>query len=233
MAKFRTNTAPKYELKHRLTGAAIMILSAVLVIPIFLSEPNIPANVNEETGLIMEEDNTFKSKIKPINLKLLKALKLSNAETELLDEKPALLKIDEIKSNEEEPKNQNVVEKKVEKKEEKAEEKIILTSTENEQPKSKKKEQPKKQIDLVKEETVKDGWTVRVGTFSKNENVKLISNLLNGNGFNTNHTPVTTTLGKATRVWVGPYSTKETAEKVSIQLKSLTGEKGYVTKQAP
>ena len=62
--------------------------------------------------------------------------------------------------------------------------------------------------------------------------VETISELLDSSGFTTRHTEVETTLGKATRVWLGPYADKETAEKVSTRLKTLTGEKGYVTKQA-
>jgi cell division septation protein DedD len=231
MAKFSTNTVPIYALKHRLAGAAIMILSAVFIIPIFLTESNIQTNIDEGAGLILEEDNTFKSKIEPINLKSLQVSELSSTELDSPAEKPALIKIEETKKTEEQPENENIVEKKVKEKKDKDKEKIVLTSVEDEQPKS-VEEEPKKQSDIVKEEVVKDGWTVRVGTFSKNENVKLISDLLNDNGFNTKHTPVTTTLGKATRVWLGPYSTKETAEKISIRLKFLTGEKGYVTKQA-
>ena len=76
------------------------------------------------------------------------------------------------------------------------------------------------------------GWTVRVGTFVKKENVSSVSALLDNNGFSTNHTEVETTLGKATRVWLGPYADKETAEKVSTRLKSITGEKGYVATQS-
>lgn len=232
MAEFRTNTGSKYELKHRLIGAAIMILSAVLIIPFFLTEPNIQANVDEEVRLILEEDNTFKSKVAPITLKALKAAKLSEKEKESSNEKPALVKIDKTKKIDKEPIKKEVVEEKSEKKKEKTKGKIILTSVENASPKAEKKEQSKEPVDVVKEEVVKDGWTVRVGTFSKNENVESITNLLNANGFDTNLTPVTTTLGKATRVWLGPYSTKDIAKKTSVRLKSLTGEKGYVTKQA-
>ncbi len=76
------------------------------------------------------------------------------------------------------------------------------------------------------------GWTVRVGTFSKTENVDTISVLLKKNGFDARHSKVQTTLGTATRIWLGPYAKKKTAEKVSTRLKTITGEKGYVTKQS-
>ncbi len=77
-----------------------------------------------------------------------------------------------------------------------------------------------------------DGWTVRVGTFTKTENVTSVTQLLEKSGFNARHTKVTTTLGEATRVWLGPYEDKAAAEKVSARLKTLTGEKGYITKHA-
>ena len=75
------------------------------------------------------------------------------------------------------------------------------------------------------------GWAVRVGTFSKTENVSAISALLKSHGFNAQYTTVQTTSGTATRIWLGPYTKKKTAEKISIRLQAITGEQGYVIKQ--
>ena len=83
-------------------------------------------------------------------------------------------------------------------------------------------------------QTSKEGvWVVRVGTFSKISNVTAVSRLLNDNGLKARTTPVQTSFGDATRIWLGPYSDKNSAVTVSAQLKALTGEKGYITRHTP
>ena len=57
----------KYELKHRLTGAAILVSIAVITIPLLLKEPNIEASVEESTAESSVEES-FKSKIQRIDL---------------------------------------------------------------------------------------------------------------------------------------------------------------------
>ncbi len=76
------------------------------------------------------------------------------------------------------------------------------------------------------------GWSVRVGTFARVENVNNLTELLSNSGFQPRKTPVKTRLGAATRIWLGPYAKRTTAERISSQLKLLTGEEGYVTKQS-
>jgi len=80
------------------------------------------------------------------------------------------------------------------------------------------------------EDSSDSGWVVRVGTFSKKANVDSVSTLLNNSGFSPKTKLVDTSLGKSTRVWLGPYAKRETANKISERLKSLIGEKGYVTR---
>jgi cell division septation protein DedD len=252
MAKSSNKPKPVFELKHRLVGAAILIFGAVLFIPMLLEEPKLQASISSQTDSdSTNEEKTFKSKIEPINLETLNisnlsdqdeegikpALLGSDAETSKTDEKQekAPIKIegeesgnDEVSSTEKVALSEITEETTKEKKKEKKKIEPIVLTTE-----TKKKEEPKvaKSKDQS-EPSIKNGWTVRVGTFSKSENVETISKLLDSSGFTTRHTEVETTLGKATRVWLGPYADKETADKVSTRLKTLTGEKGYVTKQA-
>ncbi len=250
MAKPSNKSTPVYELKHRLIGAAILIVGAVLLIPMLLEEPKLQASISNQTESDLGEDKTFKSKIEPINLETLNISNLSKQQEE--DIKPALLGSDDeaskkekksakppIKIEGEESVNDgaSTVEKitesepKKEKKKKKKIEPVVLTS--ETQKEEVKEEEPKVAKSKDQSDTsITNGWTVRVGTFSKSENVETISKLLDSSGFTTRHTDVETTLGKATRVWLGPYADKETAEKVSTRLKTLTGEKGYVTKQA-
>jgi cell division septation protein DedD len=82
----------------------------------------------------------------------------------------------------------------------------------------------------VAEKQIQQGWVVRVGTFSKKANVESVSTLLTNSGFKPRTTAVSTSLGNSTRVWLGPYAKKQTADEISARLKSLIGEKGYVTR---
>ena len=276
MAKSKPKQEPEYELKHRLTGAAIMVVFAVIVIPLLLKEPGIEANV--ATDLKSSGKKTFKTNIEPLNLNTLKLSQTEDDPGDDMDDlKPALLEsedvvasndgkgislspklnltIDEFPDSQEGSKKSKKKKKKElteeelakrkeweKKKSEEFREKLAnLAGFEESQEKGKeieKQPEPEKApeeaagADQVTQTTSVSGWTVRVGTFTKQKNVDSVSEKLNNSGFNTHHTSVETTLGKATRVWLGPYESKETAEKVSARLKSLIGEKGYVTKHA-
>jgi DedD protein len=251
MAKSSNKPKPVYELKHRLTGAAILIFGAVLIIPMLLEEPELQASISDRTDSNSGEEKTFKSKIEPINLETLNISNLSKQEEGI---KPALLgsqsatsktedkqKKPSIKIEGEESGNgdASATEKVTESEKKKIEPVVLTAETKKDEVKDNLTEQKAKEAEESRvaksadqsDTSIKNGWTVRVGTFSKPENVELVSKLLDSSGFTARHTEVETTLGKATRVWLGPYEDKETAEKVSTRLRTLTGEKGYVTKQ--
>jgi len=248
---------PEYQLKHRLVGAAVIVVLAVVIIPLFLSEPALEANSGvDEEGVAIQ---TFRSRITPLNLNNINGAEqaeeddLRSAEVDsrkpvLLDltldseentqppsvdepkeEKTALVMTNNAESTEEkeakpalqpisepEPKTEPVVEKKPETK--------VAAVKKVEEPKTVAKEA------VSQEETADSGWVVRVGTFSKKANVDSVSTLLNNSGFSPKTKLVDTSLGQSTRVWLGPYAKRETANKISERLKSLIGEKGYVTR---
>ena len=220
-------------MKHRLIGAAIMVVVAVMVIPLLLKEPGIVASAGPGKN-VTGSQQIFKSKIEPLNLdnanKLVTSPDNPGQGSEI---KPALLNSNDSFSSS----NNEIVEtaasdtksknsKESEKTNSISNEPVVLTQDKN----IKSASTDKAVASIPKIFDGKSGWTVRVGTFSKTENVESISALLNNSGFNAQHTKVQTTLGQATRVWLGPYEKKETAVKVSLRLKALTGEKGYVTK---
>ena len=78
----------------------------------------------------------------------------------------------------------------------------------------------------------KIGWQVRAGTYCKPMNANAIYNLLNRSGYAIHATPVNIDPCRGTRVWLGPFSEKTTAEKISADLKAFTGEKGYIVRPA-
>ena len=72
------------------------------------------------------------------------------------------------------------------------------------------------------------GWQVRAGTYCEIRNADAVFKMLNRSGYNAQSIPVKIDECKGTRVWLGPYQKKETAEKISAELKIFTGENGYI-----
>ena len=249
MSKKAEQPEPEYELKHRITGAIIMVLTAVIVIPLLLSEPALEANIEESQA--QQGSKTFRSKIVPLNINNVNSSSeqdQDNDVTVIEDSRPALLDLTKPSST----KNgtteeggtqtalvmtQEVAEEK-KKTVEKVEELLSDSAAEKQtvkqsEPKAEEEESEpaqSEQVAKLTEEESAEGWVVRVGTFSKQANVESVSSLLTKSGFKPKTTPVSTSLGPSTRVWLGPYAKRETADKISDRLKSLTGEKGYVTR---
>lgn len=250
MPKAATAQEPQYELKHRITGAIILVSVAVLIIPLLLSEPGLEANT--DGGQASGSDNTFRSRIVPLDIDNvnrpagdsgandLPLATLDNSRPALLDltkdggnaasEAAPALKLEPTPAD-------KVPEQKTA---------LIMTPQPDQDDDSKDDDSKAeatasaaqspapapKPANLPAEERNQEGWVVRVGTFSKQANVDSVSSLLTNSGFKPRTTPVTTSLGDSTRVWLGPYAKRETADKISNRLKSLIGEKGYVTKSS-
>lgn len=108
-------------------------------------------------------------------------------------------------------------------------------------PTIKKKSTPSKTVSAVDIATVaatattsSSGWAVRVGTFSQIANINSVVKQLESHGFTAQKTRVTTAQGKqAIRIWLGPYTQRETADTISKLLKNIFGEKGFIIKHAP
>jgi len=259
----RTTVEPEYELKHRLTGAAILMLFAVVVIPLLLSEPALEANNSQENQNAAVQ--TFRSRIVPLNLENVNggngqvSVGLSGEQSgeavEVDTRKPALLDLtvdstastggneDKAEDKVTAPKQQKTALVMTQDKGSSSSGSEKAASDKTAETKAEKKPESKKKVAAASnttdssttqasaaETSTNSGWIVRVGTFSKQANVDSVSQLLNKSGFNPKTKPVETSLGMSTRVWLGPYAKRETADKISDRLKSLIGEKGYVTR---
>ncbi|MCG6870831.1 MAG: SPOR domain-containing protein [Gammaproteobacteria bacterium] len=73
-----------------------------------------------------------------------------------------------------------------------------------------------------------DAWLVRIGTFSKMENARRIMSLLRQKGFGPKSGEVHTGGQSATRVWVGPFATRDEAITVRARILKETGEEGLI-----
>jgi len=276
----KATSPPEYEIKHRLAGAVVLVLAAVVVIPLLLSEPAVEANNDTVTGSGKIQKD-FKSRIVPLNINNANGLADSSAlvgigsggsadATVIDDSRPALLDLTDDSDGsasadsadsansavvmtpkaaaDDEPEKQEKTESAEPKQQEPAQQQpdqqkpalqVASAAETGNQASTGNGEKPKKKEEAVEvasaasaEEALATGagWVVRVGTFSKSANVESVASLLTNSGFKPKTTPVSTSLGNSTRVWLGPYAKRETADKISDRLKALTGEKGYVTR---
>lgn len=72
------------------------------------------------------------------------------------------------------------------------------------------------------------GWIVQVGLFSDAANVNKATGLLKKHGYTTRQESVKTRRGEATRVFLGPFSTREAADRILASVERSTGLKGFV-----
>lgn len=191
-------TRSKYQLKHRLLGAILIVGVGVGGIPMLLSEPRALDSVAAVDAIrlgVGDGDGVFRA---PINL-------------------------------------EKTVEKIVGKVGGKAE-KLEKPAAEKSARESAKGKEGKRDVgrEVVSEVgRVSRDWTVRVGTFSQAENVQAMLKLLEKNGIEgAKQTPVTIAGGvPATRIWLGPYAERKTADEASQRLKRMLGEGGFVTQE--
>ncbi len=79
-----------------------------------------------------------------------------------------------------------------------------------------------------KQARIKEGWAVRVGTFSVHENAERVMAALRAKGFTPNSSSIPTTNGAVTRVWLGPYKGEDEASRARQKVRSATGNDGYI-----
>lgn len=258
---------PGYQLKHRIAGAIVLMVLAVVVIPLLLSDPSLEAN-NGATGSSAGGSAGFKSRIVPLNInnvnKKSDGIDVAAASVDAAtvsppndakvvdDTRPALLDLtqsSETQSSETRSDDEPAQDQQSSAVVMTAEDKPAIKADPNESgqadPVVTEADEPAEETQLASAapvdsntnesgtaEAVKDGWVVRVGTYSKDANVVSVSSLLSKSGYEPNTTPVSTSLGPSTRVWLGPFAKRETADQISDKLKALTGEKGYVTRSS-
>lgn len=173
---------PEYQLKHRLAGAVIMVVVAVLVIPWVLSKPKTEVDAGHSTDASGKK--TFRLKIEP--QATTRQADKGGGQESAGQSRPALVADD------------------------------------------------KKTAGAAQTAASFAGWAVQVGTYAEPENINSILSLLAENGFNIHKTRVHTPEGKAaTRIQLGPFDDKKTAEEVRDRVNTLTGEKAFALKPAP
>ena len=229
MLKSAKGAEPEYELKHRITGAAILVAAAVLIIPVLLSGPD-PEGQDDSRSPSTEAS----SRIVPLDLGEVQPAGGVGGDEDLPlgtveDRQLALLDLTENGTDG----NRQTASQAGEDpggaaQDEPARPALVMTRIPDSPG---KQSEGSAGADTAAEAQAEGGWVVRVGTFSKQANADRMSELLTRNGYEPRRTSLSTSEGRFTRVWLGPYAERETADGVSDRLKDLVGEK-YVTRDS-
>lgn len=212
MAIKQPKPQPGYQLKHRLTGAVIIVTFAVVIIPFLLHSPP-PGNgsqISDDSGTITGQDGLTESQV-------------SISHTE-----PLIIEPDKAQSQSEE-----LVGSTVSSVAGQGDRQSGQGNDQPFQPEDRTGQQATAPPTADSVQQTGQAWFVRVGTYANIKNIDSISKLLAENGFEARHTEVQTSNAKAVRVWLGPYYGREKAEQARLRIKTLINEKVYVTEQAP
>ena len=214
-------------LKNRLLGAALLVILAVLLIPLLLGEPKQASKEIVSPASSVE----FKSIIQPLPEQ---SLASGQAQTESNSSGVVLKKINSINAERKVPTALTAMQA--------AQTQNNISSIAVELADESLKKQDKKQSKLTAntiakqakqgtaqtQNNIKSGWVVQAGIFSKHENATLTAIALKNKGYSPKVSETTASFGKATRVWLGPYSSKKEALALSNKIKKQTGNGGYV-----
>ncbi len=222
------NTPIEYQLKHRLTGAVIIVLMGVILIPLILREPTVPPDPQIPLASVDSSEQETLTRLTDI----VKG-NVQEAETESQEQLTGAAKPISATSIP----NSEIVESS---NDPETSQKPTIVMTQNpEQPgdsssdslviQAASDQMRKSELDNVGTDVaLTPGWTVRVGTFAEQRYAKLAIEKLDEHNLVPKRTRVTTSAGQAVRVWLGPYPTEEEAKRVAISLKDITGQEGYV-----
>ena len=241
------NNFQEYDPRHRLTGAVVLILLAIILLPMLLSKN--PDDLAPEADPVVMEVTKKGKKVFVSRITSVDPAKVSAApETK----KPA----DKTKSSE------KVI---IEKKDDNdlassalfkpmshtatAKQSATKPSTTKNTATKAKSETPGKSKSSVKKETSKPAaskstvqkkpavatvsqeWILQVGVFSQSANANKKVTELKKKGFNAKSGKVKTSKGVATKVWIGPFKDRSSAEKMQDRLQHKTRQRGMVVKK--
>jgi DedD protein len=205
------NSGPsEFNPKHRIMGAVVLVALAVIFVPMILERPKGPETAPTPAMEIPDKDKKiFVSKIKPITPEEQGAAPSTpasdpgaQAPSDAGPTAPAPSK----------PKQ------------------------ETPPPKAAAPAEPAKQAPVKTAKPAaatavppaEEGWVVRVGTFSQGENAERIKATLERKGFEPDSGEVDVGGRSVTRVWVGPFETREEAAEVRSRILKETGQEGLI-----
>lgn len=209
----------EYQLKHRLTGAVIIVLTGVILIPMILQDPAVPPDLQTRIKPVnpSEEDTlTRLTNIVKRNAEEGEAQspdKLSKPENPVLTGSEPVAQATESPSDfdaEEKSRGAIVMTQVPEKSEDAAAPSAVLRVAVS---KSSETGGSDMGSDAKTADSSALGWTVRVGTFAQEKYERQAIEKLGEHNLVPKRTEVITGAGQAIRIWLGPYPTEEEAKR--------------------
>jgi len=249
-----TDQAADFNMKHRLTGAGLLISLGVVILPWLLGSYSISAdgdvvipensaqNVAENSDKFVdnsiqinedEEIKVFVSKIKPVDSKGRQIYEAQKSEVKKVDVETNPVSpttkdttsVDKVKETLKSSLDQKIGAKKTKKTadEVKVKAKEVAKANAIATPKAvtPKKVEPKKK-------DVEQGYIVSVGVYLKKDGANRVIDDLKKKGFKPSSSESNSSKGLATRVWLGPFSTRAAAGKERSKLEQIIGETGWI-----
>jgi len=208
------NNFQNYDPRHRLTGAVVLILLAIVLLPMLLNKkPN--TETPEADHVVMEikkaGKKVFVSRISSTTPTESTAVQRqsSGADTKDKGKQSSVLF---------EPMVTSAVPAK--------------STVKAPAKKSAAKKPGTKQSTAKKSKAVSaSSWIVQVGVFSKSVNASKKVSELKKKGFSAKSGRVKTSKGTVTKVWIGPFKDRKAAEKMQDRLRHKTRQRGIVVKK--
>ena len=197
-----TTSEPAFNLKHRVTGALILLAWPVLLLPWLLGGQTAQETVHEPAAFL-EPKSEFNSSIGPS----------SESQAALAKPQPDVSggSGDQTSTKNAEPAASGESEESEDKGEDSDNEGNVAAAS---------------VADTLS--GVQQGWVVRVGVFSQAENLKKRSSLLKDNGMTPQQEDIEINGRAAVRIFLGPFSDLAAAERESGKAMLVTGEPAFV-----
>ena len=197
-----TTSEPAFNLKHRVTGALILLAWPVLLLPWLLGGQTAQETVHEPAAFL-EPKSEFNSSIGPS----------PESQAALAKPQPDVSggSGDQTSTKNAEPAASGESEESEDKGEDSDNEGNVAAAS---------------VADTLS--GVQQGWVVRVGVFSQAENLKKRSSLLKDNGMTPQQEDIEINGRAAVRIFLGPFSDLAAAERESGKAMLVTGEPAFV-----
>jgi DedD protein len=221
---------PQYDPRGRLVGAVVLVIIAIIFLPMLFSRPEESADDDkvDDNDVVMEITSegkkVFVSRIKPI-------------EDQQAAETPSAKPVDSTQQAQAEPSKESTSKQPATDtattgRSALIQPAIVAPSSQPEAdnqkstPEAKAASAAKAPVAAVGKKSstaAESGWIVQVGSFSNKTNADNAAAKLRARGYTVHSTPVNTSKGTVTRVWLGPFSSKDRATKIQASIKRSTG----------
>jgi len=214
------NPHPEFNPKHRIVGAIVLVVLAIIFVPVVLNEKQLTTQ-DAGNGITLSEKDTRVYVSKAEDIRRAQNNKNQNNKSNSVKDSPVAKK-GSPHSNKE---TQTPVKSSVP---------SVVKTTESKKPgtsppgikKANKKKSSTKESKKAK--TLTRGWVVQIGTFSDPDNAKKVRATLVRKGYHVRMEKVRLPKGDATRVRVGPYSDRGKAITTLSRISRDVGLQGVV-----